>query len=220
MTSDKKNDSIKYRSLKQRIILPISVKHACVERYIFHVDFLISLKFPMVRLIKPPTFVSHCVPLDPRYRLAMLLVFKRKRMKRKLRLYRDEKTLLSPCLSLSPALCVLLVRRVACVHPFLIVGKLPSISMSLSFGILASVAPLSSCGCLSLPTATRRTRSPVRVRFCRCLGDLPGMHTASGVYTSTVFTHACTHSRSCSNNSSHSSGKTLRFECDKRTGSP
>lgn len=124
----------------------------------------------------------------------------------------------SPCLSLSPALCVLLVRRVACVRPSLIVGKLPSISMSLSFGILASVVPLSSCGCLSLPTATRRrTRSPVRVRFCRCLGDLPGMHTASGVYTSAVFTHACTHCRSCSDNSSHSSGKTLRFECDKRT---
>lgn len=70
----------------------------------------------------------------------LLLVFKRKRMKRNLRLYRDEKTLLSPCPSLSPALCVLLVRRVACVHPSLIAGKLPSISMSLSFGILASVA--------------------------------------------------------------------------------
>lgn len=114
----------------------------------------------------------------------LLLVFKRKRMKRNLRLYRDEKTLLSPCPSLSPALCVLLVRRVACVHPSLIAGKLPSISMSLSFGILASVARSSFF--LRLPliayryTANTFPRSraflPLPGRFARHAHGLRSIH--------------------------------------------
>lgn len=68
--------------------------------------------------------------------------------------------------------------------------------MSLSFGTTLLSILFLSPSAASLPTATRRTRSsPVRVRLNRCLADLLGVHTASGVYTSSPYLR--THAFSC-----------------------
>lgn len=94
--------------------------------------------------------------------------------------------------------------------------------MSLSFGTTLLSILFLSPSAASLPTATRRTRSsPVRVRLNRCLADLLGVHTASGVYTSSPYlrTHACIPVCSYSSNSSHSSRKMVRFENSKQSRS-
>ena len=115
---------------------------------------------------------------------------------------------------------LLLVRRVAYVPLFRIASKLPSISMSLSFGVLfflslSAVSRLPSYRANISDVANRTGHESPGSRAFPSLDSAVRSACTHGlrrVYTSTVFTHACTHSRSYSSNSNHSSGKTLRFE--------